>query len=361
MKILLLTKYSRIGASSRLRALQYLPNLKDAGFEITVKNLLDDEYIARLYKGEKRNLVATAILYLGRLLTLFSVFKYDLIWVEKEIFPYFPAFAERILYVFRRKYIVDYDDAIFHNYNLSKSFFIRKVFGRKIDAVMRYSSCVIAGNEYLASYAKAAGARKIVVMPTVVDYQRYSIKTTVNVESPIVGWMGSPSTQKYVVDIGAALAKCCQKYNARVILIGATSQVITLLPGVNVEIIPWSEDNETELIRQMDIGIMPLADGPWEAGKCGYKLIQYMACAVPVIASPVGVNREIVTVNRCGLLAANFAEWESTLFMLLESQKKRIQFGAAGRKAVESTYSLQVQAPILIEIFKNIIIQNKAS
>jgi glycosyltransferase involved in cell wall biosynthesis len=122
------------------------------------------------------------------------------------------------------------------------------------------------------------------------------------------------------------------------------------LPGIDVVVVPWNEDNEATLIRQMDIGIMPLPDASWEKGKCGYKLIQYMACAVPVIASPVGVNVDIVTQSQSGMLADTLSEWSNALSLLLRSVEHRRQFGAAGRQAVERTYCLEVQAPVLSKI-----------
>ena len=138
-------------------------------------------------------------------------------------------------------------------------------------------------------------------------------------------------------------------------LMGATPGIVDELPGVDVEVWPWSEDSETDFIRQIDIGIMPLVDGPWERGKCGYKLIQYMASGVPVIASPVGVNVEIVDGNQCGLLADNPVEWESSLRKLLGNADQRLHYGRARRMAVETKYTLHVQVKVLDEIFKSVI------
>jgi glycosyltransferase involved in cell wall biosynthesis len=351
MKILLLAKYSRKGASTRLRSLQYLPFLETDGFQITVTSLFDDQYLDQLYRKGERAPLRMVMLYLRRLFVLLSAFRYDLIWIEKEIFPYMPAFAERVLHWLGKRYVVDYDDAIFHNYDLSGNPILRRVLGRKIDVVMRHASCVVAGNDYLASRAQAAGAVRVELVPTVVDATRYSSKASSLAARPVMGWIGSPSTQRYVVDIAQTLTSLCQKHDARLLLVGASANIATEFPGLDVEVVPWSEASEAELIAQMDIGIMPLPDGPWEKGKCGYKLIQYMACGIPVIASPVGVNVDIVGASQCGLLAANAAEWEAALAKLLESPAQRLQLGRAGRQAVENWYSLSVQAPVLASIF----------
>ncbi len=360
MKILLLSKYSRMGASSRLRALQYLPHLEADGFEITVSSLFDDEYLHSLYKQNKRTVMGTARSYLQRLVVLLSSYKYDLIWVEKEIFPFLPAFAERLLRLFGKAYIVDYDDAIFHSYDMSRNPIIRHLLGGKIDTVKRHSACVIAGNDYLASRARSAGALRIEHLPTVVDYSRYKVKSDSHTDRPVIGWIGSPSTQKYVVNIRDSLVRACHRHRARLLLVGATPQVAADLQGLDIEIVPWSEESEAEMILRMDIGIMPLPDGPWEKGKCGYKLIQYMACAIPVVASPVGVNVDIVNDSQSGFLADNPSDWENALLQLLESPSLRVQMGAAGRKAVETTYSLQAQAPVLSRILTEAITKESA-
>lgn len=351
MRVLILAKYSQRGASSRLRSFQYVPFFQKLGFDVVVSSLFDDDYLVSLYGGGGRSIFSISKLYFKRFFVLFGLFRYDLIFLEKEVFPYFPDFAERIIRFLGKHYVVDYDDAIFHNYDLSKRLLIRKLLGGKIDSVMRHSSCVIAGNSYLASRAKAAGASCIELVPTVVDVTRYIPRSALPSELLVIGWIGSPSTQKYVIGIREALAKACQAHGARLMLVGATPQVVAELPGLDVEVVPWSEDSEAELIRQMDVGIMPLSDGPWEKGKCGYKLIQYMACAVPVIASPVGVNVDIVTGSNSGLLANSQVEWESALLQLLASPEQRSKLGAAGRKEVESTYSLQAQVPVLSRIF----------
>ena len=351
MKILLLSKYSRKGASTRLRSLQYLPFLEAEGFQITVSSLFDDQYLNQLYQHGKRASFRTVMLYIRRLFALLSVFRYDLIWIEKEIFPYLPAFAERILRLLGKRYVVDYDDAIFHNYDLSGHSGLRRVLGGKIDVVMRFSSCVVAGNDYLAIRARKAGAVRVELVPTVVDATRYNSKESQLPVHPVIGWIGSPSTQRYVVDIARALTSTCQKHKARLLLVGASSDITTEFPGIDVQVVPWSEESEAEFIAQMDVGIMPLPDGPWEKGKCGYKLIQYMACGIPVVASPVGVNVDILGASQCGFLAANTAEWKVALDKLLESPEQRLQLGRAGRQAVENRYSLSVQAPILAAIF----------
>lgn len=350
MKILLLTKYSRTGASSRLRMLQYIPFLEQEGNTVDVANMLDEEYLVRLYNGNGSTVWHYIRYYFSRLIWLFKIRKYDVVWLEKEIFPYLPAWAEKALRLCGVKIVVDYDDAIFHSYDMSPNHLIKKILSDKIARVMRYSSCVVAGNKYLAEYASEAGAEKVFVVPTVIDLDRYAVKKNGLNNKLVVGWMGSPSTQKYVLEIKDALIAQCKAHGAKIILVGADANLENEFQGVDIEVLPWSEDKEVEMIQQMDIGIMPLKDGPWEKGKCGYKLIQYMACAVPVIASPVGVNIDIVNGSKSGLLADSLEGWEQSLGYLLSSADSRERLGNSGRRSVENHYSVQVQASSLMRI-----------
>ena len=126
----------------------------------------------------------------------------------------------------------------------------------------------------------------------------------------------------------------------------------------NLEVIAWSEDTEVDAIQSMDIGVMPLPDTPWARGKCGYKLIQYMACGLPVVASPVGVNKEILEHGVNGFLAESDAEWRTAIEALISDPDLRRRMGAAGRKKVENEYSLQVWGPRVANLFLGVLEPN---
>lgn len=353
-KILVLSRYTRMGASSRLRMLQYIPVLQSSGLEFEVSAFFGEDYLNDLYASAKRSPLKLLRYYFKRLAVLVRARHYDAVWIEKELFPFVPAFFERVLRAAGVRYLVDYDDAVFHNYDLSPRLWVRRLLGRKIDTVMRVSSIVVGGNAYLADRARQSGAKCVEIIPTVVDHSRYRVTRRSAEQQLVIGWIGSPSTQKYVASIHAALLEACTRYGAKLMLVGANPSIADQLSGIEVETLPWSEESEARLIEQMDIGIMPLIDGPWEKGKCGYKLIQYMASGVPVVASPVGVNVEIVADNRCGLLASDQAEWLAALSQLLASHEERTCLGLAGRHAVETRYSIQAQAPVLEKLLKSL-------
>ncbi|TDO16643.1 MULTISPECIES: glycosyltransferase family 4 protein [Halomonas] len=356
MNVALLAKYSRLGASSRLRSLQFLPALQQAGIEVTPHALFDDAYLKRLYGGEGRSLAAVARRYAQRAKQMRRLRQADLIWLEKEALPYVPYWLERGLMPRGVPYVVDYDDAVFHQYDLSSRRLVRRLLGNKIDKVMAGASAVICGNDYLAERARQAGARRIERVPTVVDANRYSVGEPPGAEpgrAPVIGWIGSPSTQRYVLALKPVLEALHREHGVRLVLVGAQPQLAEQFGKLPVEVLPWAEESEAQAIAGFDIGIMPLPDGPWERGKCGYKLIQYMAAGKPVVASSVGVNVEIVQGWQCGELADEPAEWQDALSGLLLDAAKRRALGQSGRQAVEQHFSLQAQAPRLAEILRS--------
>jgi len=226
------------------------------------------------------------------------------------------------------------------------------VLGRKIDRVMAAATLVIAGNGYLAERARAAGAAAVEILPTVIDLERYPVRRQRSPGPLIIGWIGSPSTQRYLHEISGPLATFCAESHARVVAIGPRADFS--IPGVPLEVVPWSEGGEVRAIQQFDIGLMPLPDSPFERGKCGFKLIQYMGCGLPMIASPVGVNREIVEDGVTGALGLDQDQWLSALRTLGGSDQLRARMGDAGRARVEARYSLQVTAPRLIELLRRV-------
>lgn len=351
MRILLFSRYGQLGASSRIRIHQYLPYLQSYGIEVQVEPLLDDDYIHRLYEGKRPSPLSILTTYTNRAGWLIRNHSFDLLWIEKELFPWLPAWSESLLSNLGVQYIVDYDDAVFHRYDMHSNPYVRKVLGKNIAAVMRHAAVVVVGNDYLAKYAHQSGANRVEYLPSVVDTDRYTIRKNEGGNFNI-GWIGSPMTAPYIDLIREALEDVRRKTGARFTLVGVGRE--DPLPGMEKLIIPWKEENEVQNIQSFDVGIMPLRDAPFERGKCGYKLIQYMACGLPVIASPVGVNSRIVDHGRTGFLALSTQEWSEALITLHNNPGLRKAFGQAGRQKVEQEYSLQVAAPRLLDIIQSV-------
>jgi glycosyltransferase involved in cell wall biosynthesis len=352
MKALMLTRYERSGASSRLRMIQYAETLQAHGIEPSLKPFFNQRYLEQLYR-ERSTIGPALTAYADRLGQLRRAGQADLIWLEKEALPWLPWGFERALLPKAVPVVVDYDDAVFHRYDLHRSASVRWFLGRKLDNLMASASLVMVGNRYLADRAQTAGAFRVEIVPTVVDLTTYSQRPQpLSASCPKIGWIGTPSTwREYMAPMMSMILQSAETAGARLVAVGAGRAAKTHPLFDNL---PWTEDSEVACIHAMDIGVMPLTDTPWARGKCGYKLIQYMACGIPVIASPVGVNAEIVEHGVNGFLATTETEWTEALQTLLQDPALRTRMGLEGRRKVERDYSLQVWGPRVAQMLRHI-------
>lgn len=356
-KILLLARYGISGASTRVRSLQYFSYLRKHGYKVTYSPLLGESYLKQLYSGEPINVITIIRRYFERAWLLLKIIckleKFDIIWIEYEIYAWMPPIAENLLRLLRVPFFVDYDDAVFHKYDKHKNWIVRYFLGNKIDRVMQNASMVIAGNDYIKHRAQKAEAKKIRLVPTVVDINRYKkgkIRKSNNIFT--IGWIGSPSTSKYIELLYDVLLALNNRVEYRFVVVGAGE---IHLPGVPVEYRPWQLSTEVADIQSFDVGLMPLPNGFFEKGKCGYKLIQYLACEVPVIASPVGVNTKIVDHGINGFIAETADEWLTHLKYIALNPDAREEMGIMGRRKIVEYYSSQVMAPRLLSCIHDII------
>lgn len=348
-RMLALMKYGGRAASTRQRLLQYLPYLESHGVEVEVLPLLDDRYLARFAQGRKGSVAAVSKAYFERLLQLVTRRDHDLVWVQYELFPYLPAPFEKLLRLAGKPYVLDYDDAIFHMYDRSTHGFVRRLLGPKLVPLLRQATACVCGNTYLLDYA-ARFCPNSYVVPTVVDTTVYRPAADENPDRPLrVGWIGSPSTWLYVVPLLPTILPMLKSRGLKLRAVGAGPAA----QGIDgVDSVEWTEATEVAEVQAMDIGIMPLPDEYWARGKCGYKLIQYMACGVPVLASAVGVNEEIVVEGINGFLPRTDQEWTRWLDQLLGDAELRHRLGEAGRSRVLDRYSLASQQARLLAILK---------
>jgi glycosyltransferase involved in cell wall biosynthesis len=259
--------------------------------------------------------------------------------------------------VARRPYALDLDDAMFHTYDRHPRALVRWAWGRKIDRLMQGAALVTAGNAYLAERAVQAGARWVEIVPTVIDLDRYPppAPPMAAADGPVdIVWIGSPATASYLEMLAAPLRQLAARQHVRLVVIGIDAPAMR---GVEVVAKAWSAATETADLACCHIGVMPLPDSPWERGKCGYKLIQYMACGLPVVASPVGANCEIVQQEHNGLLAGDDSQWLRSLAQLVADAGLRQRLGRAGREMVEHRYSVQAQAPRLAAMLRQAAVQ----
>jgi len=350
-KVLVLSRYARRGPSSRIRTYQFLPYLAQRGFDVTVAPLLDDTYLLNRFGGRWPNPLAIIRAYLRRIAQLREARRFDLIWIEIELMPWLPPWFERWLQRLGIPVVVDYDDAWFHRYSQQPWWLVRQLLGPKINEIMRSATMIMAGNQYLADHAWAVGARDVRIVPTVVDTDRFGPPhdhgQTTTTKPFTVGWIGSPASTGYLDRIRPVLTELVRNDANRLVLVGAASGWGTDLPAI---LRPWSEETEVQDVHEFDVGISPLTDGSVEQGKCGYKTLQYMSCAIPVVVAPVGVHLDIVKPGVNGFFANSPAEWMEAIRLLRLDAGRRASMGSAARELVEQSYSLNTWAPILADL-----------
>lgn len=351
MKVTAFTRYGPRAASTRQRFVQYFPALREAGIEVEHLPLLDDDYVANLVTGDRYPAGRVLRAYAHRFRQLATSRDSDLYWVYVELLPYLPAPLERLAAAGKR-IIYDFDDAFFHSYDQSGNKLVRTLLGGKHAAQLKRAAACVCGNAYIEQYA-ARYCDRTMVLPTVVDTEAYRPAAGAGREALTIGWIGSPSTWRGVRPVLPILEEVCAQYNARFLVVGAGREAASdAFPAMVLR--DWTEATEIFDVQSMDVGIMPLLDRPFERGKSGYKLIQYMACGLPAVASPVGVNAQIVKDGVNGFLASTAQEWRDALGSLLDSAQLRARLGSAGRARAVAEFSLDSQKERLIALFKSL-------
>ncbi len=361
LNVLELTKYSYEGPSSRYRFYNYQNCFKENDIEMTIKPLFGRSYFIKSNKIKKTSVVIFS--YVARFILLLDllIFKkrYDLVLIEYELFPYFPAIFEYLLHKRGIKYIVDYDDAIFHKYDMNENKIIHTLLKDKIAKVITHATHVIVCNEYLESYAKKHN-ENIMRLPTVVllDNYKKKMQTFKKKENAtfVIGWIGSRTTSIYILDILPTIKKFSETYqNVQFSLVGFDKNLLSNndIEKYHLNIIPWSEEEEIENILNFDVGIMPLHNNPWSKGKCGFKLVQYMSCKKPVIASPVGINCTLVQNNKNGFLVETVDEWFDAFEKLYLNEKLIKKMSQNNFKKIEDEFNYDKNCELYSKLIKN--------
>ncbi len=246
--------------------------------------------------------------------------------------------------------IFDFDDALMfrdqkHGQRLRARTFAK--FLRTIDCC----AAVVAGNEFLACFARG-GSRDVLVLPTPIDIAKYRLKQERTGRGNVIGWLGLSDGFRYLEQIAPALRRLSEIFPE--LRLKVVSDQAFALDGVRVENELWRGENEEANLAGFDVGIMPLADSAWTRGKCSYKILQYMGVGTAVVASPVGMNAEVIASGENGFLAASEDEWVRSIGALLENSDLRTRFGKASRQLVERNYSAERFAECYVDLMRRV-------
>lgn len=359
MKVLFLTQTPEIGASPRFRVYQYLEYLRSKGIQCDVHPGVPASYFQNLIMNRSildRLKYYTSPLW-NRISELPTLRDYDVIFLQRDISIYLPPLLEKLIVSINKNFVFDFDDAIYMNIPHDTKFdMLFRLRGKnKVAKIIMWSKHIITGNRFLAKYASKYNPN-VTIIPTCIDTDKYKVKGYASQEEYkkiVIGWVGRPGSLYHLKTVLCSIRNLSKRYEIELKLVGASLSKEEA-SGINVTSKGWNLQDELELIHSFDIGVNPLVNDAWSHGKCAAKLIQYMAAGIPAVASPIGVNCEIITHGENGFLANDLKEWEAILSYLIENKKIRREVGLMGRRTAEEKYSLKTTAPILEGVLRKV-------
>ncbi|HEX5710846.1 MAG TPA: glycosyltransferase family 4 protein [Sulfuricurvum sp.] len=335
------TKYPTQGATSRYRSFMFAFRLSELDYNIELQSFMDIRYLSDLFAKKPKNKIRIFLSYCAR---LFAVLRSsDHLIIERELFPFMPYGFER-LFLCRKRYILDFDDNVWEDYR--EKFLLEQ----KYDSLVKHAAGVIVGNDYLEHYVKKLNPN-VIKIPTVVNLEPYKATSSLQkFDRFTLVWIGSPITYRYIEAFALTFQKLAENFDFDLIIVASKALELRRIEGVSMKFFDWSSETEPFFLKQSHVGIMPLTDDPFSQGKSGFKLIQYQAAGLPMIASPIGENNHIVEHGINGFLASDTADWLDALRQLLSSQE--LYKSMSDHSTTKSyDYSIQKYFPI----YKNFI------
>ncbi len=333
MKILFLAFRPEINAGARYRVYKYIPYLEKAGIKCDVVPPFSnrDYYNFITPKNLLIRWVIISKMLFNRILQILKSNHYDVMFIQNEFLPFKTTLFGTIISILNKKIIYDFEDAYF---------------SKKTEQIIKKSKYVIAGSNYLQSYALKYN-KNVAVIPTSVDISRYQAKTDYESKNITIGWIGTPYGLNNLDLLDDVFNELKKNHAFTVKIVSSKNYAFESIKNINKK---WRLEDEIDDLLSFDIGIMPLVNNEFNQGKCGFKLIQYLAVGVPVICSPIGVNKEIVQDGINGFWADTPDEWIKKLSLLIKNKELRISFGKKGRESIMDKYTIEKNHKNLISI-----------
>lgn len=357
-RILFFTTYPKLAAAPRVRVYYYLSLFKAAGIKYRVINIIPKWIYPLSLKGNPLlkgffYLYTYIARYFKIIYVILIAARYNVIFIRGV---YFPLRLEKILSLINPHIVFDLVDAVYlkrtmNNRLLEKAKLILYNQSRLLPRMLSIARAVNIITPYLQNYVKRYCSNILVTPGPIILHKckTYSLKKPREI---VIGWMGSPSTACYLHDLTEVFRKHQQRYKLKIKIIGA-GYAYCVPEGLEVTKEEWSLEMEIEQLYSFDIGIMPLRDSPWEKSKGGYKLLNYMSVGLPVVASPIGINKELIQDEINGFLAMTQYEWLEKLDLLINDFELRKKIGMRGWKTVRQ-YTVEAQFPKVMDIIKKV-------
>jgi L-malate glycosyltransferase len=344
-----------VAPGQRLKYEQYFQYFRDNGFEVVVKSFMSDRFWKIVYKDGHvfEKIFWTMWGYVKRIALMPFLPFYDGVYLFLNVTPFGKPIIESIYVALNPNMIYDIDDLVFLGNTSNVNRFVGLLKRpEKYMYLMQKAKHVIVCTPYLAEYAKERNVNVTDISSTI-DTDRYRpVNTYSNTDTLTIGWSGSHSTLKYFFLLKDVLLELKQQYDFKILIFGVQECIID---GLNIEVVPFSNDLEVETIQRMDIGVYPLPlDEQWVYGKSGLKALQYMSLGIPTIATSIGANSRIIDDGISGLLVTTKDEWLKSLDLLLNDANKRRDLGLKGAQKVVSEYSIHANKETYLTILKDV-------
>lgn len=340
--ITMFTRYSELGASSRHRFYNYLPGLRELGWEANVSPFFDDAYLRRLYSGRRPAPSFLVDAYRRRLVALASAG--EKLLIEYELLPFFPWQVER-QFLRKRRYILNFDDNVWEKY--ARLPLLRG----KFNALTASASGIIAANRFLEEKVTRLN-RNVICIPTALNPDPYR-RGDAKFDKFTLVWIGTPMTYPYLEQLAPVWRELATQIDYELLVIAGPGLAERVMPGVPMRLVDWSSQTEVELLGRAHVGVMPLPDDNFARGKSAFKLLQYFAAGIPAVASPIGENRQVIVENGNGFLADTAAEWSERIVRLYHDADLRNRL-ASGAAASAEQYSLRTWVPRLADFMEKV-------
>lgn len=352
LRVLFFAYRPELNATSRYRVYKLIPHLEKAGIECIVCPPFSSKLYLRLINKPSKAMMVVMMLvsFFNRVIQLRHLARCDVVVIQQELLRFFDPFLEYLVKFSKKKIIFDFDDANFALHQLANSKPSRFYDYSKTAKIIKMSDYVLAGSEYLKDYAMQI-TDKVAKVPTSVDFERYTLKDF-DGEKPVIGWMGTSSTLKYLEPMRAVFSQLREEgKNFSVKIVCNQPFEFNCIETIYKK---WKLEDEIADLKSFDIGIMPITDDQYARAKCGFKAIQYMAVGVPAVCSAVGENLIIAKDNNGCLMVENQQQWVDNLSLLIDDSQLRKTLGHQARKMIEAKYNIAKNCSKIIEIIRSI-------
>jgi glycosyltransferase involved in cell wall biosynthesis len=353
VKVLFFLLDGETNASSRQRALQYFPLLREHGIQGYASRPTPETVYQRLIEtgGRPAQKLAFYSLFAAcRLADVLRADRFDVVVIQRDLFPFGPPLLERLLARRAPKLVYDTDDATY----LRPAFTPQTPYQRlrrfdKVAEVVSRARWVSAATEPIAAWARRHNPN-VSVVPMAIDLAEYGrVRRSLAPREPLVlGWAGTAGGLRYLESLAPVLREVAARHSILVrVISGGHARVC--LPGVPVNARPWRAASALQDLADFDIGLAPLDDAPFEQAKFPFKLLQYLALGVPAVSAQVGTAASVIRHAENGLLAGSHDEWRAALELLITDVALRERLATAGRETVAADYALERVGPLLVQ------------